>query len=204
MATPLALSLRLTRCERTSQSNGKQTIQSTTRSHLVKSSYRSFVFEIHSTYVEVPTHIVSSIVRFVPPQESTYREAAAFVHQDDRGLHLLLKFEKISSTGSDFAQKSGQFHRKIEARLPKFPKFQRFAKFTSNMGPNQFLNFLDLCGPSNSHHMGLKLLPWDRRRLMLKYILLSTRCQNFSSIGPIGQKFDVFAKMAFKSTASAL
>ena len=27
------------------------------------------------------------------------------------------------------------------------------------------------------------------------------RCQNFSSIGPIGQKFDVFAKMAFKSTA---
>ena len=86
-ATPLALSLRLTRCERTSQSNGKQTIQSTTRSHLAKSSYRSFVFEIHSTYVEVPTHIVSSIVRFVPPQESTYREAAAFVHQDDRGLH---------------------------------------------------------------------------------------------------------------------
>ena len=86
-ATPLALSLRLTRCERTSQSNGKQTIQSTTRSHLAKSSYRSFVFEIHSTYVEVPTHIVSSIVRFVPPQESTYREAAAFVHPVDRRLH---------------------------------------------------------------------------------------------------------------------
>ena len=86
-ATPLALSLRLTRCERTSQSNGKQTIQSTTRSHLAKSSYRSFVFEIHSTYVEVPNHIVSSIVRFVPPQESTHREAAAFVHQGDRGLH---------------------------------------------------------------------------------------------------------------------
>ena len=69
------------------------------------------------------------------------------------------------------------------------------------MVPNQFLNFLDLCGPSNSHHRGLKLLPWDRQRLMLKYIILSTRCQNFSSIGPIGQKFDVFAKMAFKSKA---
>ena len=69
------------------------------------------------------------------------------------------------------------------------------------MVPSQFLNFLDLYGPSNSHHRGLKLLPWDCRRLMLKCIILSTRCQNFSSIGPIGQKFDVFAKMAFKSTA---
>ena len=27
------------------------------------------------------------------------------------------------------------------------------------------------------------------------------RCQNFSSTGPTGQKFDIFAKMAFKSTA---
>ena len=66
---------------------------------------------------------------------------------------------------------------------------------------NQFLNFLNLCGPSKSHHRGLKLLPWDRRRLMLKCIILCTRCQNLSSIGPIGQKFDVFAKMSFKSTA---
>ena len=72
---------------------------------------------------------------------------------------------------------------------------------TPNMVPNQFLNFLDLYGPSYSHHRGPKLLPWDRRRLMLKCIILSTRCQNFSSIGPIGQKFDVFSKMAFKSTA---
>ena len=102
-ATPLALSLRLTRCERTSQSNGKQTIQSTTRSHLAKSSYRSFVFEIHSTYVEVPTHIVSSIVRFVPPQESTYREAAAFVHQDDRGLQY-----KVFSNNSKAQRSSKQ------------------------------------------------------------------------------------------------
>ena len=69
------------------------------------------------------------------------------------------------------------------------------------MVPNQFLNFLDLCGPSNSHHRGLKLLPWDRQRLMLKCIILSTRCQNFSSIGPIGQKFDVFAKTAIKTAA---
>ena len=69
------------------------------------------------------------------------------------------------------------------------------------MVPNQFLNFLDLCGPSNSHHRGLKLLPWDRQRLMLKCIILSITCQNFSSIGPIGKKFDVFAKMAFKTTA---
>ena len=36
---------------------------------------------------------------------------------------------------------------------------------------------------------------------MLKRIILSIRCQNFNSISPIGQKFDVFAKMAFKSTA---
>ena len=71
MATPLALSLRLTRCERTSQSNSKQTIQSTTRSHLVKSSYRSFVFEIHSTYVEEPNPNVSSIDRFAPSLEYT-------------------------------------------------------------------------------------------------------------------------------------
>ena len=70
------------------------------------------------------------------------------------------------------------------------------------MVPNWYLNFLDLYGPSYSHHRGIvKLLPWDRRRLMLKCIILSIRCQNFSSIGPIGQKFDVFAKMAFKSTA---
>ena len=36
---------------------------------------------------------------------------------------------------------------------------------------------------------------------MLKYIILSIRCQNLSLIGPIDQKFDVFANMAFKSTA---
>ena len=87
MATPLALSLRLTRCERTSQSNAKQTIQSATRSHLVKSPYRSFAFEIHSTYVEDPNPNVSSIVRFAPSLESTQREAAGFVCHDDRGLH---------------------------------------------------------------------------------------------------------------------
>ena len=68
------------------------------------------------------------------------------------------------------------------------------------MVPNEFLNFLNLYWPSYSHIMGPKLLPWDRRRLMLKCIIMSIRCQNFSSIGPIGQKFDVFAKMAFKST----
>ena len=87
MATPLALSLRLTRCERTSQKNDKQTIQSASRSHLVKSSYRSFVFEINSTYVEEPNPNVSSIVRFAPSLESTQREAAGFVCHDDRGLH---------------------------------------------------------------------------------------------------------------------
>ena len=69
------------------------------------------------------------------------------------------------------------------------------------MVPNQFLNFLDLYEPSYGHIRGPKLLPWDRRRLMLKCIIMSIRCQNFSSIGPIGQKFDVFSKMAFKSTA---
>ena len=68
------------------------------------------------------------------------------------------------------------------------------------MVPSQFLNFLDLYGPSYSHHRDIKLLPWDCRRLMFKCIILSIRCQNFSSIGPIGQKFDVFDKMAFKST----
>ena len=87
MATPLALSLRLTRCERTSQKNDKQTIQSASRSHLVKSSYRSFVFEIDSTYVEEPNPNVSSIVRFAPSLESTQREATGFVCHDDRGLH---------------------------------------------------------------------------------------------------------------------
>ena len=69
------------------------------------------------------------------------------------------------------------------------------------MVPSQFLNFLDLFGPSNSHHRVLKLFPSDRRRLMLKCITLSIRCQDFSSIFPIRQKFDVFAKMVFKSTA---
>ena len=68
------------------------------------------------------------------------------------------------------------------------------------MVPNEFLNFLDLYWPSYSHIMGPKLLPWDHRKLMLKCIILSIRCQNFSLIGPIGQKFDVFAKMAFEST----
>ena len=69
------------------------------------------------------------------------------------------------------------------------------------MVPNEFLNFLDLYWPSYGHIMGPKLLPWDCQRLMLKCIIMSIRCQNFSSIGPIGQKFDVFSKMAFKSTA---
>ena len=69
------------------------------------------------------------------------------------------------------------------------------------MVPNWFLIFLNLLGPSYSHLRGTKLLPWDHRRLMLKCIIMSIRCQNFSSIGPIGQKFDVFSKMAFKSTA---
>ena len=69
------------------------------------------------------------------------------------------------------------------------------------MVSDQFLNFLDLYEPSYNHHRGIKLLPWDRQRLMLKFMILSIRCQNFRSIGPIGQKFDVFAKMAFKSMA---
>ena len=112
----------------------------------------------------------------------------------------VLKSEKILSTGSDFAQKSGQFHRKIEARLPKFPKFQRFAKFTSNMGPNQFLNFLDLCRPSKAHRLGPKVLPWDQRRYILEYLIMSIRCQNFSSIGPLDQKFGIFSLEALKST----
>ena len=115
-------------------------------------------------------------------------------------FNLLLKFEKISSTGSDFAQKSGQFHRKIEARLPKFPKFQMFAKFTSNMGPNQFLNFLDLCRPSKAHRLGPKVLPWDQRRYILEYLIMSIRCQNFSSIGSLDQKFGIFSLGALKST----
>ena len=68
------------------------------------------------------------------------------------------------------------------------------------MVPNKFLNFLDLYGLSYRHHRGLNVLPWDRRILMLKYIILSIRCQNFSSIGSIGQKLGVFSIRALKTT----
>ena len=66
---------------------------------------------------------------------------------------------------------------------------------------NMFLSILDLCQPSYGHHRGPKVLPWDPGRLNFKHFIMSIRCQNFSSIGSIGKKFDVFAKMAFKSMA---
>ena len=69
------------------------------------------------------------------------------------------------------------------------------------MVPNLFLSFVDLCQPSYGHHKGPKVLPWDPRGLIFKDSIMSIRCQNFSSICPKGQKFDVFSKVAFKSTA---
>ena len=65
---------------------------------------------------------------------------------------------------------------------------------------NLFLSFLDLCQPSYGHHRGPKVLPWDPRRLIFKHSIMSIRCQNFSSIGSIGQKLGVFSIRALKTT----
>ena len=65
---------------------------------------------------------------------------------------------------------------------------------------NLISSFLDLGQPSYSHHRGPKVLPWDPRRLIFKYSIMSSRCQNFSSIGPIGQKLGVFSIRALKTT----
>ena len=45
------------------------------------------------------------------------------------------------------------------------------------------------------------MVPWDCQKLMLKQIHMSFICQNFSSNGPTGKKFDVFPSTAFKRTA---
>ena len=69
------------------------------------------------------------------------------------------------------------------------------------MKPDQFLSFLDLCGPSQAQPQGQKMIPWDCQKLMLKHINMCFIFQNFSSNGQTGKKFDVFPSMAFKRTA---
>ena len=68
------------------------------------------------------------------------------------------------------------------------------------MVPNLILSFLNLCQPSYGHHRGPKVLPWDPQRLIFKHSIMSIRCQNFSSIGSIGQKLGVFSIRALKTT----
>ena len=52
-------------------------------------------------------------------------------------------------------------------------------------------------GPSQ----GFKTAPMGPTKNHVKMYHFECQIPKFSSIGPIGQKFDVFAKMAFKSTA---
>ena len=97
--------------------------------------------------------------------------------------------------------KYGQFQRKTEARLPKFLKFQSKLKLPQIWCPICFWTFrtsADRVRPiawvqKHSHGTSETIFWW--------YLIMSIRCQNFSSIGPIDQKFGVFIKMAFKSTA---
>ena len=69
------------------------------------------------------------------------------------------------------------------------------------MVPYWFLNFLNLLGPGYGHLRGPKLLPWDRKMTYIEMYHFEYQIQNFSPIGLIGQKLDVFVKMAYKSTA---
>ena len=67
------------------------------------------------------------------------------------------------------------------------------------MVPDLIFSFLDLCQQSYGHHRGPKVLPWDPQRLIFKHSIMSIRCQNFSSIGSIGQKLGVFSIRALKT-----
>ena len=113
----------------------------------------------------------------------------------------LVEFRPLALVLARNTAKLARLLAKTESAWPNFVKFQMEAKFTFNMKPDQFLSFLDLCGPSQAQPQGQKMIPWDCQKLMLKHINMCFICQNFSSNGQTGKKFDVFPSMAFKRTA---
>ena len=67
--------------------------------------------------------------------------------------------------------------------------------------PGWKISFTVLCGPSWAQLYGQKIVPWNHWKHAFKDIYLSFICQNFSSNGPTGKKFDVLPSTAFKRTA---
>ena len=59
---------------------------------------------------------------------------------------------------------------------------------------------MDLLSRENAAGAGHNI-PKICQKIMLKHIYMCFICQNFSSNGPTGKKFDVFPSTAFKRTA---